>query len=128
MDPVSIGIAAAALLAGKFGENFAGEAGKAAWQSVKRLRDLVARKFKGDDITETAIQRLTANPADSGPQAAVAERITEAARADAGFAAELEGLVATARRHPGTNALIAQAFDSAKQVNIGGDNFGPLSL
>lgn len=128
MEPVTVGAAAAALLASKFGEGFAKDAGTSAWNAVKKLRELIAGKFKGDKDSERALARLAAEPHDAAHRTIVAQRIAEAAATDGHFGSNLAELVALAREDSATRAVFAEATDNAKQVNIGGDNFGAISL
>jgi len=107
MDPVSIGAAAAALLTAKFGEGFAGEAGANAWTAVRKLRELVLGRFHRE---------------------AGAVEIAELAAADSGFGRQVEQLLDAAGTVPGARLLIAQATGHAKQINISGDNHGPITL
>ncbi|MGY1984299.1 hypothetical protein [Nocardia gipuzkoensis] len=127
MEPVSIGIAAAVLLASKFGESFAQDAGESGWNAVKRLQAVIAAKFRGDAETESAITALVEAPTEDR-QSEVATRITSAVRADDVFGAELERLVALARQDNVVSGFLAQAYDHAKQLNIRGDNFGQINL
>ncbi|WP_330230971.1 hypothetical protein OHA40_34450 [Nocardia sp. NBC_00508] len=127
MDPVSVGLAAAVLLASKFGEGFAQDAGTSGWNAVNRLRAVIARKFRGDAETESAVAALEASPVEAN-RSDVAMRITAAARSDVVFAAEIERLVSLASEDRGVNSFVAQAFDNAKQANIRGDNFGSINL
>jgi hypothetical protein len=124
LEPVSLGIAAAALLASKFGERFAQDAGESTWNAVKRLREIVAAKFRGDSETESAVTTLVETPTNEANEARalVATRIAEAAKTDSSFGAELEQLVTLARRDRTVESFLAQAFDNAKQVNFRGDN------
>ncbi|MGF6886548.1 putative Ser/Thr protein kinase [Nocardia sp. GAS34] len=127
MDPVSLGIAAAALVASKFGEQVAKDAGDTAWHAVERLRKLVADKFRHDP---EAVSAITASAESATPeaQAAAAQRIAEAARADSGFAAEVDVLVSAAQKDRSAEIFIAQAFDDARQVNIHRDNTGTINI
>jgi hypothetical protein len=127
VDAVSVGTAAAVLLASKFGEGFAGDIGESAWNSVKRLREVVAAKFKHDAKVGSALARLDSESTE-GNRSVVAELITAAVRADDSFGSEVARLVGLARRDAGMNGFVAQAFDSAKQVNFGGDNYGSINL
>lgn len=127
VDPVSVGIAAAALLATKFGEELARGAGEGAWSAVKRLRETIAAKFRGDRETESAIDTLGQAPTDE-VRSLVTRRITDAVRADPDFGSRVEQLVLLARREPALDTFVAQAFDNAKQVNIRGDNLGPITM
>ncbi|MFB8274475.1 hypothetical protein [Nocardia colli] len=125
MDPVSLGIAAAALLASKFGEELAKDAGASASRAVGRLRELVTARFREEPETLTA---LTTSAETAQARAVVAERVGTVAGHDPGFAGEVERLVTAARRDRAAEVFVAQAFDDAKQVNIRGDNTGTINL
>lgn len=127
MDPVSVGVAAAVLLASKFGEGFAQDAGASSWDAVNRLRQAIAQKFRGDSETERAVVALEASPIAEN-RSEVATRITAAVRTDPIFATEVGRLVAAAQADPNVNSFVAQAFDEARQVNIRGDNSGSINL
>lgn len=127
VDPVSLGIAAAALLASKFGEGFAKDAGASSWHAVSRLREVIAEKLGHWSETHAAPVALAETPA-LPDQTAAAELIAAAARSDPGFAREVERLVATARQDRAVEAYVAHAYDSAKQINIRGDNIGTINL
>ncbi|NMO56097.1 hypothetical protein HH310_33575 [Actinoplanes sp. TBRC 11911] len=108
MDPVSIGVAAAALAGSKAMEEFATQAGSTAWLAVQRMHTSVRARLS---------PRAGEEPADE-ERAVLAGEIEDAARADPRFREELEGLV---RQR-------AVARDHAKQVNIAGGNSGPITL
>ncbi|WP_019932143.1 hypothetical protein [Nocardia sp. BMG111209] len=127
MEPISLGIAAAALLASKFGEGFAKDAGESGWNAMKHLRTVIAAKLHGDTEAETAVARLATTPTEAD-RSAVATRIADAAQADPDFGSEVVRLVSLARRDPVADGFVAQAFDHAKQINIRGDNFGSINL
>jgi hypothetical protein len=127
MDPVSLGLAAAALLASRFGEEVATVAATNSLRAVSRLREAVVSKFGRVPEAGTAIASLDEN-ATVQDRAAAAEWITSAAASDSGFAAELQHLIATARQDQLIEAFVAQAFDDAKQVNIRGDNAGTINI
>lgn len=127
VDPVSVGIAAAVLLASKFGEGFAKDAGGTAWNATKRLREVVAAKFTGHPEAETVVATLATAPTEEAA-ATVAHMIAAAMQADANFGSEVERLVAHAGQVKGREIFVAQAFEQAKQVNIRGDNRGQINL
>ncbi|MBU3067825.1 hypothetical protein KO481_40720 [Nocardia sp. NEAU-G5] len=127
MDPVSLGIAAAALLASKFGEGLAKDAGSSSWRAVTGLRELIAKKFRHGTETSTALSESTPG-ADPQQQAAAAVMIDAAARTDSGFAADLRRLIDTARTDATVEVFLANAYDQARQVNIRGDNTGTINL
>jgi hypothetical protein len=200
MDPVSIGVAAAALLGSKAVEEFATQAGSTAWQAVQRLGAVVRSRLS----SSAALEQLTADTVgdagavreagsartvggagsagavreaggagtvgeadgartvgeagsagavreagfarglalpraraavsgaagdgDEWARAVVARDIADAVRADPGFRAELEGLIAAAGRGKPSASVMAVARDHAKQVNIGGDHSGSISF
>ncbi len=124
MEPMSLGIAAAALLASKFGEGLAKDAGESTWNAIKRLREVVAAKLGKHPESDIATTALPTTQDTS----AVASQIGTAAAADPHFAAEVERLVAAARGNRTLDLFVAQAFDQARQVNIHGDNTGTINL
>ncbi|WP_216893202.1 hypothetical protein [Nocardia alni] len=127
VDPVTLGVAAAALLASKFGEGFAKDAGSSSWRAIGRLREVIAVKL-GHRVEDPAALGTSAENPTPESQAAVAELVTSAARSDPDFAREVELLVVTARRDRAIEAFVANAYDNAKQVNIRGDNTGTINL
>jgi hypothetical protein len=128
VDPVTIGAAVSLLLASKFGEGFAGKAGEAGWEHVTEAWHAVTQKFRGHQEASRELALLSEEPKDKARQTAVAERIAAAATADAAFRAELTEIVAKSKASAATAVIIAQAFDSAKQVIITGDHVGPINL
>jgi hypothetical protein len=155
MDPVSIGVAAAALLGSKAVDEFATHAGSTAWRAVHRMGASVRSRLSPrgaqalDQLTATAVADADAAGgaayragvrsavgagvgagagAGDEARAVVAGEIEVAVRADPGFRAELEALVAEAGRSEQLATVMAVARDNAKQVNIGGDNSGSISF
>ncbi|MFC9433476.1 hypothetical protein [Nocardia sp. NPDC057030] len=125
MDPVSLGIAAAALLASKFGEELAKDAGASTSRAIGRLRELVAARFRDEPETLTALTTSADTPQ---ARAMVADRVAAVAGRDPGFADDVQRLVSAARRDRTAEVFVAQAFDDARQVNIHGDNTGTINL
>ncbi|MBH0775302.1 hypothetical protein [Nocardia bovistercoris] len=126
MDPVSLGIAAAALLASKFGEEIATAAADSR-RAIARLRALVVEKL--GRVAETgAVEAVSGAPAKWEDRANTAERISAAAEADPEFADEVRRLVSSACADGEVEAFVAYAFDHARQVNLRGDNFGVINL
>ncbi|GAB2510794.1 hypothetical protein [Nocardia heshunensis] len=128
MEPVSLGIAAAALLASKFGEGLAKDAGSGAWTAIGHLRDLIVAKLRREVETDTASAALIEGVMTTQSQALVAERIASEARTDPGFARELDRLIAAARLDTEVDLFVAHAYDNARQVNIRGDNTGTINM
>ncbi|HMC08594.1 MAG TPA: hypothetical protein VKL22_04680 [Actinomycetota bacterium] len=102
MDGSVVAIAAASLLATRAGEGFAGEAGKSAWGTAKRLSGLVRRRFAGDSEAAAALYNL----------------------------AELEALVVAAERDRSTAKALTQISGSARvgKVATFGDVQGDVSF
>jgi hypothetical protein len=121
VDPVSIGIATAALLGNKAMEEFATSAGTAAWQAVQRLGTAVRAR-----LSPRASQALDQRGAQA--QVVVAGEVEQAVRADPAFGTELAGLIAEAGRDKQLAGVMAVAYDNARQVNIAGDNSGPITF
>lgn len=115
MDPVSIGVAAAALVGSKAVEELATRAGSTAWVAVQRM---------GTSVRSRLSARGPHAPGELSDEerAVLAGEIEDAVRADPAFRADLEGLVKQRA------AMVAVARDHAKQVNIGGPNSGPITL
>jgi uncharacterized protein (UPF0210 family) len=125
VDPISLGVAAAALLASKFGEGLAKDAGSSSWHAITRLGELITEKFGHNSETPSALAELERDPSPEN-QAAVAEVIDAAALSDPGFAGALRQLVTAARVDQKVDTIIANAYDNAKQTIIGGDVTGDI--
>jgi uncharacterized membrane protein YebE (DUF533 family) len=100
MDPVTVGAAAAVLLATKSGEALAGEAGKAAWSGLGRLLGLVRARFAGDPQAVAVLEAAQAQPSEEARVRRLAETLVQHAEGDQEFLSALSGLVEQARRDP----------------------------
>ncbi|MCX4094431.1 hypothetical protein [Nocardia sp. alder85J] len=127
MDPVTLGVAAAALLASKFGEGLAKDAGSSTWHAVTGLRELIGDKFGHGRETPAALLELT-DGASPEKQTAAAEVIAAAVRTDPGFAEALHRLVDIVREDKKVDVFVARAYDQAKQLNIQGGNTGTINF
>lgn len=128
MDPATLSAVAVALVASKFGEGAASEAGRAAWVKVQDVAHALRQRFARSATQSAALGELEANPGDEGARAAVAGHLRHELENDAEFAATLRALVTAAERDPVTQTLIAHASGDARQVNISGNNSGPISF
>lgn len=117
----------AILLATKFSEGVAQNAGTSAWSVITRLRERVAAKFQSDENATAALTRLQGIPTESD-RSVIASRVTAAAQADPRFRAEIEQLLAIAQQDRVAGSIVAQAYDNAKQVNLHGNNHGTINL
>jgi hypothetical protein len=128
MDAATLSAAAVALLVTGFGTGFAQEAGKSAWEAIRRVGQVVAARLGRHDDQRRALADLEASPDDTGKRAVVAGYVRRDVEADAEFAALLERLVADVQSHEAGRTLIASATGNAKQANFGGDNFGSITF
>ncbi|MDC2961313.1 hypothetical protein PO587_43505 [Streptomyces gilvifuscus] len=128
MDPASLSLVAVTLLATKFGEGFAAQAGEGAWRKILSITQAVRERLSRSDAQRAALAELDAHPRDEGTQSAVAAHLRHELETDKDFAARVEALVTAARRDPAAQTLINHASGNAKQAIIGGDNFGPITL
>jgi hypothetical protein len=128
MDPISLSVAAVALLVTSFGTGLAQEAGKSAWEAVEKVGRIVSARLNRSDAQHQALAELQASPGDPTKRAAVAGFVRGDLEADPEFAALLASLVAEVQTDVAGRTLIATATGNAKQANIGGDNFGPITF
>ncbi|MEV7012313.1 hypothetical protein [Streptosporangium sp. NPDC051022] len=126
MDPVSIGLTVAAVLAAKAGEGFAQQIGADSWGAVQRLYARIRERLSPTG-TE-ALERLDAGDDDHSAVALVAGEVRDAAEKDAAFRAEVERLLSEASKSAPVVTILAQARDDAKQINFAGDNTGTINM
>ncbi|MGI5237922.1 hypothetical protein [Dactylosporangium sp. CA-139066] len=112
-------MAAAALLGQTAGEEFAKQAGSAAWQVVRSLAEAIRAKLSPRGVA--ALEQIDG----AGAEAIVADEVRSAAETDPAFRNLVEDLLAQAKA---TIGVAAVARDNAKQVNFGGDNHGTINL
>lgn len=132
MDPIT---AAALLVATSAGAAVGSEAGKQAWAGVTALVKLVKSKFTGDPKAEQALELAQADPENEAATQQLEAEIRTHADQDPGFATELTELTnqpqAQALAQQASGKIVTQLRDNAsigKQVNIGGDSHGNISL
>jgi hypothetical protein len=122
MDPATLALVAAGLLAKKALEAAGGKAGEGAWVTLGRIREAIWAKFRGDpEVTET-LQRLETKPDSQARTAELAEVLHPRLEADPQLLAELTRLVEEAKAQPQTAAFVTAVQDNArvgKLTNIG---------
>jgi hypothetical protein len=128
MDPVTLSAAAVALLSTSFGAGFAKEAGKNAWESAKNVAGAVASRLSSHDHGRRVLAELEANPDDPVKRTAVVDCLRSDIDADNEFAVYLSRLMTAVQSSEGGRTLIAHATGEAKQVNVAGNNFGPINF
>ncbi|WFE26976.1 hypothetical protein O7623_27540 [Solwaraspora sp. WMMD791] len=131
MDPVSIGLAVAAVAGASAAEGFANQVGIDAWQAVQRMLGAVRARLTPGGAA--ALDRLTAGDGGAGGGSGVdaeviAGEVHTTVVADPVFRAEVADLLDQAVGNQKLATVIAVAQDNAKQINIGGDNHGPMTF
>ncbi|GAB4058386.1 hypothetical protein [Catellatospora paridis] len=126
MDPVSIGIAVAALLGTKAAEGFATQAGTRTWDAMQRLATSVRARLSPRGVE--ALDRLATAKDSSEAQSVVASEVQASVSADETFRNTLEGLLKEVSQNGKLAGVVAVARDNARQVNFGGNNSGPINL
>ncbi|RMI28442.1 hypothetical protein EBN03_29905 [Nocardia stercoris] len=115
------------MLASKFGEGLAKDAGSSTWDGVKRVHELISRRFVGHATSTAALAALGEEPT-AAAQSVVAESIDSLARVDRVFADQLKLLIAEADGLHETGRFVAIAREDARQVNIQGGNTGTINM
>jgi surfactin synthase thioesterase subunit len=122
MDPATLALTAAGLVAKQALEAAGGKAGEGAWAVLGRIREAIWSKFRGDqEVTET-LERLEAKPESQARSAELAEVLQPRLKADPQLVAELTRLVEEAKADPQTAAFVTTVQDNArvgKLTNIG---------
>jgi hypothetical protein len=118
MDPATVALTAAGLVAKQALEAAGGEAGKTAWQALGRIAQTIRGWFAGDqEVTET-LDRLEAKPESQARSAELAEVLTPRLAADPRLVAELTRLVDQAKRDPQTASFVTTVQDNARVGRI----------
>jgi hypothetical protein len=94
VDPASLALAAATLIATGAAEGAAAALGEAVRGGIGRISQAVRARFTGDPAVEESLTRLEAKPDSQARAAELAENLKERLDADPAFADELERLLA----------------------------------
>jgi hypothetical protein len=122
MDPATLALTAAALIAKQALEAASGEAGKTAWQALGRIAPTIRGWFVGDPEATETLDRLEAKPQSQARTAELAEVLTPRLEADPQLVAELTRLVEQAKADPQTASFVTTVQNKArvgKLTNIG---------
>ncbi len=122
MDPATVAIAAASLIATKLAEAAAGKAGEGLWAGITSIYDRVRDRLKGDPDGQEALERLEAKPQSQARTAELAEVLQERLERDPDFTKELVELVEQAQADPKTASFVTTVRDNAlvgRITNIG---------
>jgi hypothetical protein len=106
MDPATIALTVAGLLATKAAEAAADQAGKGAWGALTRLAEAVRARFGGDPEVTQTLDRLDAKPTSQVPTQELAEVLQPRLAADPEYTAELARLVDQAKTDPRVGTLV----------------------
>jgi hypothetical protein len=118
MDPATLALTAAGLIAKKALEAASGEAGKTGWQALGRIAQTIRGWFAGDyEATET-LDRLEAKPESQARAAELAEVLTPRLETDPRLVAELTRLVDEAKADPQTASFVTTIQDNARVGRI----------
>jgi hypothetical protein len=122
MDPATLALTAAGLVAKKALEAAGGKAGEGAWAALGRIRESIWSKFRGDPEATETLERLEAKPDSQARTAELAEVLQPQLEADPQLLAELTRLVEEAKAEPQMASFVTTVQDNArvgKLTNIG---------
>jgi hypothetical protein len=121
VDPVTIGMTVAALVAKRFGEHIGQASADAAWAALGRLVERVRLLFaeRTDVEGRTALARLEDAPDSPSRRSALAAALDRAAAADAGVATELHRLVDDVKSAGVQVKTISQHVSGRQNVQFG---------
>jgi hypothetical protein len=118
MDPATLALTAAGLVAKKALEAASGEAGKTAWQTLGRIAQTIRGWLAGDQEATETLDRLEAKPDSQARTAELAEVLTPRLEADQRLVAELTRLVEQAKADPQTAKFVTTVQDNARVGRI----------
>ncbi|HEX8862963.1 MAG TPA: hypothetical protein VGC06_28490 [Actinomycetes bacterium] len=125
MDPATLALIAAGLVAKKALEAAGGEAGKTAWQALGRIAQTIRGWFAGDQEATETLDRLEAKPTSQARTAELGEVLQPRLEADPRLVAELTRLVEQARADPQTASFVTTVQDNARVGRI--TNIGQIT-
>lgn len=122
MDPMTLGLMAAGIIAKKALESTGAQAGEAVWSSLQALGDRVRSWFSDNnhDTGSKAIGLVEAAPDSQRAVEALADAIAEAVGADESFSDELASLIEEIERGPSAPvaSFVTEVRDNAKVGRI----------
>lgn len=125
MDPATLALTAAGLVAKKALEAASGEVGKTAWQALGRIAQAIRGWFAGDREATETLDRLEAKPQSQARTAELAEVLTPRLEAEPRLVAELTRLVEEAKADPQTASFVTTVQDDARVGRI--TNIGQIT-
>jgi hypothetical protein len=118
MEPATLALTAAGLVAKKALEAASGEADKTAWQTLGRIAQTIRGWLAGDQEATETLDRLEAKPESQARTAELAEVLTPRLEADQRLVAELTRLVEQAKADPQTAKFVTTVQDNARVGRI----------
>jgi hypothetical protein len=112
VDPVAL--AAAALLAEKALDGFAGEAGKRAWEGLEHLASWIRGRLRADEVGATALVQAEAQPDDRASLERLARVLQLHAAKDSDLRQRMYDLVERAKQNPTTAKFVMNLYDESK--------------
>jgi hypothetical protein len=125
MDPATLALTAAGLIAKKALEAAGDHAGKTGWQALGRIAHTIRGWFAGDQEATEILDRLEAKPESQARAAELAEMLTPRLAADPRLVAELTRLVEQAEADPQTASFVTTIQDNARVGRIA--NIGQIT-
>jgi hypothetical protein len=122
MNPATLALTAAGLVAKKALKAAAGKAGADAWAVLGPIREAIWSKFRGGPEATDTLERLEAKPKSQARTAELAEVLQPRLEADPQLAAELTRLVEEAKAQPQAATFVTTVQGNAqvgKLTNIG---------
>lgn len=118
MDEASVALAAATLIGKKLADVSADQAAHSLWAGVHRIYDAVRARFRRDPEGQKALERLDAEPQDSGRTRELAEVLQARMNEDRAFAQEVRSLVKQAQEDPRIAAMVIMVGTNSRAERI----------
>jgi hypothetical protein len=125
MDPATLALTAAGLVAKQALEAAGEQAGTTGWQVLSRIAHTIRTWFAGDHEAIETLDRLEAKPGSQARTAELAEVLTPRLEADSRLVAELTRLVEEAKDDPQTASFVTTVQDNARVGRI--TNIGQIT-
>jgi hypothetical protein len=113
-----LAIAAATLIGNKLADAGAGQAAESLWAGVTRIYAAVRARLHRDPEGQKALERLHAEPQDSGRMRELAEALQARMNEDPAFAQQVRSLVKQAQEDPRIAAMVTMVGANARAERI----------
>jgi hypothetical protein len=126
VDPATIAAAVAALVGTNAVGGFATEAGSQAWDALQKI--LASVRARLSPRGSRALALVATGSAEQSETKVLSDEIRGLAESDPEFRETLADLITRVEQSTSLASVIAVARDNARQVNIGGNNIGPIDM